>query len=59
MSRDFDGLEQLSMSERNRRIRDMGKAYAYGWRREEGGWVRWVVPVKDNKSLVDNSSEHA
>src|SRR5450432_1643545 len=33
MSHDFNGLEQLKTSERDRKIRDLGKAYAYGWRR--------------------------
>jgi hypothetical protein len=60
MIRDLDGLEQLSISERNRKIRDLRKAYAYGWRREEGGQVRWVVdevPAEDAKSMTDSSSE--
>lgn len=35
MARDFDGLEGLSVRERNKAIVDMGKNYAYGWRREE------------------------
>jgi hypothetical protein len=60
MIRDLDGLEQLSISERNRKIRDLGKAYAYGWRREEDGRVRWVVdevPAEEAKSMMDSSSE--
>ncbi|KAK3366766.1 hypothetical protein B0T24DRAFT_709096, partial [Lasiosphaeria ovina] len=47
MVRDFCGLESLTTRQRNKAIRDMGKVYAYGWRREAGedgrAIVRWVV----------------
>jgi glucan phosphoethanolaminetransferase (alkaline phosphatase superfamily) len=44
MSRDFENLSQVSTRERNRTIKNMGKNYVYGWRREDdSGRVRWVV----------------
>ncbi|GAB1311457.1 hypothetical protein MFIFM68171_01667 [Madurella fahalii] len=47
MARGFDGLDPAGASgttrERDRAICRMGKAYAYGWRREKEGRVRWVV----------------
>jgi Protein of unknown function (DUF3433) len=61
MTRDFDGLEQLSVSQRNRKIAHLGKAYAYGWRRDEAGRVRWVVdeaPAEETKSLIGSSDGH-
>ncbi|KAK3392903.1 hypothetical protein B0H63DRAFT_3063 [Podospora didyma] len=55
MVRDFQGLESLGTKERNKRIREMGKVYAYGWRAEEGGKVRWIVdevPDAERKSFL-------
>lgn len=49
MVRDFEELSQVSTKERDRAIERLGKAYAYGWRREEmeygvrAGRGRWVV----------------
>jgi hypothetical protein len=61
MTRDFNGLEQLKRKERDRAIRDLEKSYAYWWRREEDGRVRWVVDVvpgdKNNRALMDGASE--
>jgi hypothetical protein len=61
MTRDFNGLEQLKRKERDRAIRDLEKNYAYWWRREEDGRVRWVVDVvpgdKNNRALMDGASE--
>jgi len=61
MTRDFNGLEQLKRSERDQAIRDLEKTYAYWWRREEDGRIRWVVDVvpenKNNRALMDGASE--
>jgi hypothetical protein len=61
MTRDFNGLEQLKRKERDRAIRDLEKNYAYWWRREEDGRVRWVVDVvpgdKNNRALMDGASD--
>lgn len=61
MTRDFNGLEQLKRQERDRAIRDLEKSYAYWWRREEDGRIRWVVDVvpatKDNRALIDGARE--
>jgi hypothetical protein len=53
MVHDFDGLEGLGTRERNRAVRRLGKAYAYGWRRDDSGRVRWIVDAVDceRKSL--------
>jgi hypothetical protein len=65
MTRDFNGLEQLSRSERDQGIRDLEKLYAYWWRREQSGNIRWIVdevPMEKNslnRSLMDGRSEHA
>lgn len=61
MTRDFNGLEQLSKSERDQAIRDLEKSYAYWWRREEDGRVRWIideVPTEKGRALMDGGSEH-
>jgi hypothetical protein len=61
MTRDFNGLEQLKRSERDQAIRDLEKSYAYGWRREEDGRVRWIVDVLSvdkNRALMDGASEY-
>jgi hypothetical protein len=61
MTRDFNGLEQLKRSERDQAIRDLEKTYAYWWRKEEDGRIRWVVDVvpenKNNRALMDGASE--
>jgi hypothetical protein len=65
MTRDFNGLEQLSRSERDQGIRDLEKSYAYWWRREQSGNIRWIVdevPMEKNSlntSLMDGQREHA
>ncbi len=62
MARDFYGLEEDSTRERNKAIRGLDKTYAYGWRKEEGGRVRWVVDEvspDDDKSLVYRPSGEA
>ncbi len=59
MVRDFHGLEELGVSDRNRAICQLNKTYAYGWRKEESGRVRWVVdevPADEGKSLMDRPS---
>ncbi|KAH8589779.1 hypothetical protein B0O99DRAFT_692172 [Bisporella sp. PMI_857] len=59
MSRDFNGLEQLKRHERDKAIRDLEKSYAYGWRKEEDGRVRWIVDEvprsKDRAALIDGA----
>jgi hypothetical protein len=57
MTQHFDGLEQLSVSERNRQIGHLGKAYTYRWGRDEGGRVRWVVDEAplEVKSFMDEN----
>ena len=60
MARDFNGLEQLKRKDRDQAIRDLEKSYAYWWRREEDGRVRWVVdevPGSKNRALMDGASE--
>jgi hypothetical protein len=42
MCDDFEGLERLKVSERDQRIRALGKRYGYG-RRGDNGVERWVV----------------
>ncbi|KAK0730262.1 hypothetical protein B0H67DRAFT_638781 [Lasiosphaeris hirsuta] len=59
MGRDFYGLEHMSTKERNEAIRKMGKVYAYGWRKEEDGRVRWVVDEViegERKSVISKST---
>jgi hypothetical protein len=60
MTRDFNGLEQLKRKKRDQAIRDLEKSYAYWWRREEDGRIRWVVDVlpgnKNNRALMDEAS---
>lgn len=61
MTRDFRGLEQLKRSERDQAIQDLQKSYAYWWRREEDGRIRWivdVVPTSKNRALMDGTSEY-
>ena len=61
MTRDFKGLEQLKTSERDQAIRDLEKSYAYWWRREEDGRIRWIVdlvPTSKNRALTDGTSEY-
>ena len=56
MVRDFYGLEESTVKDRNRAIRRLNKTYAYGWRKEEDGTVRWVideVTSEERKSLID------
>jgi hypothetical protein len=58
MGRDFHGLEELSTKERNKIITQKGKVYAYGWRKENNGLVRWVVdevPDAERKSFLPGS----
>lgn len=43
MSRDFESLSMVKTEERNEAIKQLGKSYAYGWRREPDGRARWVV----------------
>jgi hypothetical protein len=61
MTRDFNGLEQLKRKERDQAIRDLEKSYAYWWRREELGRIRWVLDVvpgeNNNRALMDGHSE--
>ncbi len=59
MARDFYGLDEQSTGERNRSIRSLNKTYAYGWRREENGRIRWIVdevPHGDGKSMMSRPS---
>ena len=60
MGRDLNGLGEMSTKERDKMIRDMGKSYMYGWRKEEDGRVRWVVdevPAGRKRSLSSGMSE--
>jgi len=60
MTRDFNGLEQLKRHERDQAIRDLEKSYAYWWRREEDGRIRWIVdevPGSKNRALIDGASD--
>ncbi|KAK0628386.1 hypothetical protein B0T17DRAFT_486261 [Bombardia bombarda] len=60
MARDFQGLEELSTSERDKAIRQMDKVYAYGWRREDSGMMRWIVeevPEEERKAFLAKSRE--
>ncbi len=60
MVRDFYGLEQLSTKDRNKAIKELDKVYAYGWRKEEDGRVRWVVdevPDTERKSLLTSTHD--
>ncbi|KAI9866422.1 MAG: hypothetical protein M1813_001544 [Trichoglossum hirsutum] len=43
MNADFEGLEQVSISQRDKSIMQLGKIYRYGLRRRTGGGVGWVV----------------
>ena len=43
MVEDFEGVETLSVRERDRRIRDLGKRYGYGVRKGEDGEERWTI----------------
>ena len=57
MSRDFEEFSQMTTKERDAAVKSLGKEYAYGWRREEGGRVRWVVDemqTKENRALMDH-----
>jgi len=57
MSRDFEEFSQMTTKERDAAVKELGKEYAYGWRREEGGRVRWVVDemqTKENRALMDH-----
>ncbi len=58
MVRDFYGLEEMGTRERNRTIMQLDKTYAYGWRREENGRVRWVVDdvPREEKSWFERPS---
>ncbi len=59
MVRDFGGLEEASVKDRNRAIRQMNKTYAYGWRKEDNGRFRWVVdevPPPPAKSFMSRPS---
>lgn len=56
MRADFDSLSEVSTKERNRAVRGLGKEYAYGWRREETGRVRWVVDEVQMKGHSSSSS---
>ncbi|KAK4189055.1 hypothetical protein QBC35DRAFT_450672 [Podospora australis] len=58
MARDFYGLEEMSTKERNRAICEMRKVYAYGWRQEPEGGIRWIVdevPDAEKKSFLESS----
>ena len=62
MTRDFNGLEKLSRSERDQGIRDLEKSYAYLWRREAHGNIRWIVdevPTEKNRPLMHDEREYA
>jgi hypothetical protein len=56
MVRDFYGLEEMSVRDRNKAVRKMGKTYAYGWKKEDDtGRTRWVVdevPDQEKKSFL-------
>lgn len=53
MARDFEDLSMCKTKERNRVVKNMGKSYVYGWRREDGtGRVRWVVDEVGVKDLT-------
>jgi hypothetical protein len=43
MVEDFEGVEVLSVRERDRRIRDLRKRYGYGVRKGEDGLGRWTI----------------
>jgi hypothetical protein len=52
-----EGFSQMTTKERDAAVKSFGKEYAYGWRREEGGRVRWVVDemqTKENRALMDH-----
>lgn len=60
MTRDFNGLEQLKRKGRDAAIRELEKTYAYWWRREADGRIRWVVdavPGGNNRALMDGANE--
>lgn len=62
MVKDFYGVEGLSTRERDKAIRRLNKTYAYGWRKEDNGRVRWVVdevPDENRKSLMERPSAEA
>jgi len=54
MVREFYGLEEMGIRDRNRAIRRMNKTYAYGWRREGDGQVRWVVDEVSQKGYTNS-----
>ena len=43
MNADFEGLERVSVSQRDKRIIQLGKRYKYGLRRRAGGGAGWAV----------------
>ena len=43
MVEDFEGVETLSVRERDRRIRDLRKRYGYRVRKGEDGLGRWTI----------------
>jgi len=47
MNADFEGLEGLSVSQRDRSIARLGKRYRYGLRRRADGGVGWAVDETD------------
>jgi hypothetical protein len=57
MVRDFEGFSHMTTKERDAAVKAIGKEYAYGWRREEDGRVRWVIDemqTKENRALMDH-----
>ncbi|KAK0718734.1 hypothetical protein B0T21DRAFT_295635, partial [Apiosordaria backusii] len=62
MVRDFYGLEEMKTKERNKAIIQMGKVYAYGWRQEPEGGIRWIVdevPDAERKSFLSGTRTSA
>ncbi|KAK4649370.1 uncharacterized protein QC761_118270 [Podospora bellae-mahoneyi] len=62
MVRDFYGLEEMKTRERNKAIVQMGKVYAYGWRQEPEGGIRWIVdevPDAERKSFLSGTRRSA
>ncbi|KAK4171675.1 hypothetical protein QBC36DRAFT_339512 [Triangularia setosa] len=62
MVRDFYGLEEMKTKERNKAIVQMGKVYAYGWRQEPEGGIRWIVdevPDAERKSFLSGTRTSA
>lgn len=59
MSRDFESFSMVKTKERDEAIKQLGKNYAYGWRREADGQMRWVVDEVRGKEGVPFAARRA